>query len=126
MTRIPVSVLGGSNFNNVVEVNYTVGNWDDAQNSDTFGGTFAIGNYNDPDVEYTGVEKKFEIYSNSDDWRFVIDPDGMKNVLGKTYQVIISFKVKVPDTEDEYVVLTHNDFESFKGTVTYYEDEKKK
>ena len=50
----------------------------------------------------------------------------MKNILGKTYQVIISFKVRVPGTEDEYVVLTHNDVESFKGTVTYYEDEKKK
>ena len=121
-----VTFLGGSNFNNVVEVNYTVGNWDDAQSSDTLGGTFAVGNYNDPDVEYAGVEKKFEIYSGSDDWRFVLDPAGMKNTLGKTYQVIISFKVRVPGTEDEYVVLTHEDVDSFKGTVTYYEDEKKK
>jgi len=121
-----VTFLGGSNFNNVVEVNYTVGNWDDAQNSDTLGGTFAVGDYNDPNVEYVDVGKKFEIYSNSDDWRFVIDPVGMNNILGKTYQVIISFKVRVPGREDEFVVLTHDDVESFKGTVTYYEDEKKK
>ena len=99
---------------------------DDAQSSDTLGGTFAVGNYNDPNVEYAGVEKKFEIYSGSDDWRFVLDPVGMKNTLGKTYQVIISFKIRVPGTEDEYVVLIHDDVESFKGTVTYYEDEKKK
>ena len=125
-SSVVVTFLGGSNFNNVVEVNYTVGNWDDAQSSDTLGGTFAVGNYLDPDVEYDAVEKKFEIFSNSEDWRFVLDPKGMRNVLGKTYQVIISFKVKVPGTEDQYVVLTHDDVESFKGTVTYYEDEKKK
>lgn len=121
-SSIVVTFLGGSNFNNVVEVNYTVGNWDDAQASDTLGGTFAIGKYNDSNVEYEAIGKSFEIYSNSEDWRFVVDPAGMRNILGKTYQVIISFKIKVPGTEDEYIVLTHDDVESFKDTVTYYED----
>ena len=125
-SSIAVTFLGGSNFENVVEVNYTVGNWDDAQSADTLSGTFAVGKYNDPDVEYDATGKKFEIFSNSEDWRFVLDPPGMKNVIGKTYQILISFKVKVPGTEDQYVVLTNADVESFKYTVTYIEDEKKK
>ena len=119
-----VSFLGGSNFDNVVEVNYTIGLWDDDQSASTMSGTFAVGDYKDSDVEYEAVNKSFELTSASENWRFVIDPKGMKNVLEKTYQVVISFKVKVPGTEDKYVVLTHADVDSFKATVTYYEDNK--
>ena len=125
-SSVIVTFLGGSNFANVVEVNYTVGLWDDDHNSSTLSGTFAVGDYEDKNVSYEAIKKSFELYMNSEDWRFVIDPNGMKNILGKTYQVILSFKLKVPGTDDRYVVLTNADVESFKGTVTYYEDEKKK
>lgn len=109
---VVVTFLGGSNFENVTEVNYTVGLWDDNQSNSTLSGTFVIGEDN----------KSFELYKNSEDWRFVIDPTDMKNILGKTYKVSISFKVKIPDT-DQYIILTSADVPSFEGTVTYYEDE---
>ena len=108
---VVVTFLGGSNFANVSEVNYTVGLWDDDQSASTVSGTFVIGENN----------KAFEMYKDSEDWRFVIDPSGMKNVLGKTYKISISFKVKVPGT-NQYVVLTSADVPSFEGTVTYYQD----
>ena len=92
------------------EVNYTVGLWDDEQSTSTNSGTFVIGENN----------KYFELYKNSEDWRFVLDPKGMKNTLGKTYKISISFKVNVPGT-DKYVVLTSADVPSFEGTVTYFE-----
>lgn len=107
---VVVTFLGGSNFNNVTEVNYTVGLWDDEQSTSTNSGTFVIGEDN----------KCFELYTNSEDWRFVIDPKGMKNVLGRTYKISISFKVKVPGTNN-YVILTSADVPSFEGTVTYFE-----
>lgn len=111
---VVVTFLGGSNFDNVSEVNYTVGVWDDAQNTSTYSGTFVIGEKN----------KYFEMSTNAEDWRFIIDPTGMKNTIGKTYKVSISFKVKVPGT-NKYIVLTSADVPSFEGTVTYYEDDKR-
>ena len=111
-SSVVVTFLGGSNFENVSEVNYTVGLWDDEQSTSTVSGTFVIGENN----------KRFELYKNSEDWRFVIDPAGMKNTLGKTYKINISFKVKIPGTNN-YIVLTSADVPSFEGTVTYYEDE---
>lgn len=112
---VVVTFLGGSNFTNVTEVNYTVGLWDDDQSTSTMSGTFTIGENN----------KYFELSKNSEDWRFVIDPSGMKNTIGKTYKINISFKVKVPGSDNKYVVLTSADVPSFEGTVTYYEDDKK-
>ena len=111
---IIVTFLGGSNFDNVLEVNYTIGLWDDDENTSTSSGTFVIGEDN----------KRFELYKNTDDWRFVLDPDGMKNVLGKTYTINLSFKVKIPGTE-EFVVLTSADNPMFEGRTQYVEDEKK-
>ena len=111
---IIVTFLGGSNFDNVVEVNYTIGLWDDEENTSTSSGTFVIGEDN----------KRFELYKNTDDWRFVIDPSGMKNILGKTYTINLSFKVKIPGTED-FVVLTSADNPMFEGRTQYVEDESK-
>lgn len=111
---VVVTFLGGSNFDNVSEVNYTVGLWDDDQSTSTYSGTFVIGEKN----------KYFEMSTNSEDWRFIIDPTGMKNTIGKTYKISISFKVKIAGT-DKYVVLTSADVPSFEGTVTYYEEDSK-
>ena len=110
---IIVTFLGGSNFDNVVEVNYTVGLWNAEDDSSTVSGTFVIGENG----------KYFELYSGSEDWRFVIDPEGMKNTLGKSYEVSISVKVKVPGTT-EYKVLTSADIPGFEGKAVYVEDEK--
>lgn len=109
-----VTFLGGSNFENVVEVNYTIGLWDSEQDASTYSGTFVIGENN----------KRFELYKNSEDWRFVIDPSDMKNVLGRTYTINLSFKVKVPGTE-EFVTLTSADNPAFEGRTQYVMDEKK-
>ena len=48
----------------------------------------------------------------------------MKNVLGQTYDIALSFKIKIPGTED-YVVLTSADNAKFQGQAQYVEDENK-
>lgn len=112
---IIVTFLGGSNFDNVVEVNYTIGLWDNDQNTNTIEGTYEIGKNN----------KRFEMYGDTEDWSFTIDPTGMKNVLGQTYTVGLSFKVKKPGTDPvEYVILTSADNPSFEGKAQYVEDKR--
>ena len=84
---IIATFLGGSNFSNVVELNYTVGLWDN-ESTATFSDTYDL----------TTGSKKFEYMKDTDNWRFVIDPDGMNNILGQTYNVTISISVKNPET----------------------------
>ena len=90
---IVVTFLGGSSFDNVRAVQYTVGLWDGEQSSSTTAGAYILGS--------TG--KTFELYENSDDWRFVINPDWMTNILGKTYRVVLDFYV--PKSGEESVVI---------------------
>lgn len=108
---IIVTFLGGSNFDNVREVNYTIGLWGVEDEATTFSGTYEISNEG----------KKFEYYSNTDDWRFVIDPDGMVNELGQTYTVALSFSVENPNTGliDYYDSTTNPEFA---GRVQYVKD----
>ena len=65
--------------------------------------------------------KYFEIY-NRENWRFVINPDGMQNILGKTYVVALSFEVQLTNME-EPVILTSD---LYSGKVEYVIDEKDK
>jgi len=80
---VVVTFLGGSNFDNVTEVMYSIGLWDDVDNISTVSGSFVIGE----DGKY------FEKYKDSDDWQLTINPDKMNNDYG-TYKVVISFIVK--------------------------------
>lgn len=80
---VVVTFLGGSNFNNVTEVMYSIGLWDDVDNVSTVSGSFVIGENN----------KYFEKYKDSDDWQLTINPENMNNDYG-TYKVVISFIVE--------------------------------
>ena len=80
---VVVTFLGGSNFDNVSEVMYSIGLWDDVDNVSTVSGSFVIGENG----------KYFEKYKDSDDWQLTINPDKMNNNYG-TYKVIISFIVE--------------------------------
>ena len=108
---IVVTFLGGSSFDNVREVNYTIGLWGVENETTTFSGTYEI----------SEEGKKFEYYKNTDDWRFVIDPEGMENQLGQTYTVALSFRVFNPDTGlvDYYDSTTNPEFA---GRVQYVKD----
>ena len=110
---IVVVFLGGSSFDNVREVNYTIGLWGDegGTSTTTFSGTYEI----------SGEGKKFEYYSSTDVWRFIIDPEGMENQLGQTYTVALSFRVLNPETGlmDYYDSSTNPEFAS---RVVYVED----
>lgn len=108
---IIVTFLGGSSFDNVVAVDYTIGVWD-GDNTSTTSGTFEIGKNG----------KNFEIDKSSSHWRFVIDPAGMKNQLGTTYLVNISFYVKI--NENDIITLTSAEVPGFEGRVIYVEDKK--
>jgi len=107
---IVVTFLGGSNFSNVTKVRYTVGLWDsDPSSSSTLSGVYDL---------VSDTSKKFELFSNSEDWRFVIDPSDMKNTLNATYEVSLSFEVKYGE---EYIWLTSADNAAFAGKVQYVE-----
>ena len=106
--------LGGSNFDNVQEVNYTIGLWDNDEGNATYSGSYNL----------KESSKKFEMYKDTDDWRFVIDPDGMVNVLGQTYTVALSFSVYNAETDsiDYYDSVTNPEFA---GRVQYVKDNTK-
>ena len=109
---IVVTFLGGSSLNNKVrEINYTIGLWDNESSSSTFSGTYDL----------TTGDKKFEMYKDTEEWRFVIDPDGMINVLGQTYTVALSFKVYNSETGniDYYDSVTNPEFA---GRTQYVKD----
>ena len=107
---IIVTFLGGSSFENIKKVHYTIGLYDE-EDTNTTSGTYVIGENG----------KYFEIY-NRENWRFVINPDGMQNILGKTYVVALSFEVQLTNME-EPVILTSD---LYSGKVEYVIDEKDK
>lgn len=90
-----VTFLGGSKFDNVKEVGYTIGLFDADSNTinSTYGGLYVIGENN----------KKFELFKDTGDWKFTIDDDRIDNVLGQTYTIGLSFRVikKDPVTGDD-------------------------
>ena len=107
---IIVTFLGGSSFENIKKVHYTIGLYDE-EDTNTTSGTYVIGENG----------KYFEIY-NRENWRFVINPDGMQNILGKTYVVALSFEVQLTNME-EPVILTSD---LYSGKAEYVIDEKDK
>ena len=104
---IVVTFLGGSNFENVKEVRYTIGAW---SNYDAELETFI-----DENMTYTGsyiIEEsnnKFTVNS-SGDAQYTISPTGMTNVLGTSYQAIVDFIVKSIDPVTEQQVTTTTRF----------------
>ena len=109
---IVVTFLGGSSFDNVMEVSYTIGLWDNETSSSTFSGTYDLVN----------GDKRFEMYLDTEEWRFVIDPDGMFNVLGQTY--IVALQIKVRDTSDPlgYHIYRSDEYPGFVGRTQYVKD----
>ena len=108
---IVVTFLGGSKFDNVTEVGYTIGLWDDNQSTSdaTYSGTYVIGENN----------KRFEMFKDTGDWKFVIDDERMNNVLGQTYIVALSFKVIDGENEYYYDSITNPEFA---GKAQYVKD----
>ena len=107
---VVVTFLGGSSFDNVKKVRYTIGLWDSNESSSTTSsGVFDLVSSN----------KKFELFTATDDWKFVIDPTDMKNVLGQTYTVNVSFEVK-NGSVTKWLTSEYNS--KFEGTVQYVED----
>ena len=113
-----VTFLGGSKFDNVKEVGYTVGLFDADNNTvnSTYGGLYIIGENN----------KKFELFRDTGDWKFTIDDDRIDNILGQTYTVGLSFKVvkkdKVTGQDIEYYYDSISNPE-FAGKAQYVKDE---
>ena len=103
---ILINFPGGSSFDGVTSVIYSVLDYDKNEIKDS--GTYIIGEN----------DKYFEIFSDTDEWRFVIDPEGMKNELGHTYIVTTAYYVKNAITgEEEYYDSTYN--HKFSGPVQY-------
>lgn len=107
---IVVTFLGGTNFDKVMEVNYT---------ADLVDGTSSSKMYNGTDVVGAG-NNKFEIYAGTDNYSYVIMPDGMKNEDGAVLNVKVTFKVEFPEEDMGYVIL-----DVYEGKVQYRIDEEK-
>ena len=101
-TSVVLTFLGGSNFENVLEVHYTAGVWG-TEDYSTFSGQYVIGENN----------KYFEYDKKSDDWLFTISPSGMKNDTTSKYSVVVKFKIKDENTEEGYSWFT------VEGTAVY-------
>ncbi len=103
-TSVVLTFSGGSNFNNVTYATYTVGLWEGGDDDTTATGEYDLVNGN----------KKFEMYSDTGEWRFVITPE-LTIVEGKRYYVIVTFTVKNSVTNE----LTEH---TFSGYATYIKD----
>ena len=99
---VVLTFLGGSNFENVLEVHYTAGIWG-TEDYSTFSGEYIIGQNN----------KYFEYDSDSDDWTFVITPNGMENDTASKYSVVVKFKIKDTTAVEGYSWFT------VEGTAVY-------
>lgn len=110
-----VTFRGGSTFDNVTEVHYTVGHWDDEnkESTSTISGVFKV----------EKNKKEFEYVSSSGNYRFVIDDHRMSHTLGESYAITVYLKVKDPITGEEKI-LTNNDVPGLEGFEEYYEDTK--
>ena len=103
-----VIFVGGSNFDNVVGLSYTIEVGDSLSTAVPISGSYKI-----PD------DKQIELAKDSTEYYFAINPDGMKNQLGSSYNIGISFEVK---TATGTIVLSNTDYPEFNGTVVYVEE----
>lgn len=102
----------GTNFDNVVGVNYSV-SLDDEFNP----GVIVSGS------DIIGDEHKFEFNDESGYGMYVIArSDGVKNTLGKYYLITLSFEVKDPDNPGETIILTAAYNPRFTDSVAYVKD----
>lgn len=85
-----VSVLfpGGSSFDNVESVDYTIVDYDRSI-------PIASGSYITAGDDWNN---KFQINSNTDEWRFVINPEGLEILLNRTYTVTTAYHYKNLET----------------------------
>lgn len=109
---IVVTFLGGSSFENVKELSYTIGLWDSDQSVSTISGTYRLDD----------GTKSFEYFKDSSEWKFIIDPEEMDNQLGQTYNVALSVVVRDPVTLED-VRLDDRDNPAFSARVQYVKDE---
>ncbi len=98
---ITVTFVGGSSFENVTKVRYTVL----LASNPTTGPLTTETTY---DLE-KNTNKKFELYSNSEDWRFVIDPAGLTLEKNITYILNLSFEVKKDEETRIWITSAENE-----------------
>ena len=102
----------GTNFDNVVKVNYSV-SLDDEFNP----GVIVSGS------DEIGIEHKFEFNDESGYGMYVMKrEDGIKNTLGKYYLITLSFDVKDPSDPEKVVNLTAAYNPRFTDSVAYVKD----
>ena len=102
----------GTNFDNVVKVNYSV-SLDDEFNP----GLITSGS------DVIGEEHKFEFNDESGYGMYIINrTDGIKNEEGKYYLITLSFEVKDPNDPENTVVLTAAYNSRFTESVIYIKD----
>ena len=102
----------GTNFDNVVNVNYSISLDDEFNGGLIVSGTDTIGDKN-----------KFEFNDESGYGMYVITRnDGIKNTEGMYYLITLSFDVKDPNDPEKLVNLTAAYNPSFTASVAYVKD----
>lgn len=93
-----IKFMGGSNFDNVRQVGYTVARWGQNAGDFAYSGCYDVG----PGIPNSGCQgtKQFKPDQNTGYWKFVIDDERIKNDNGEIYYIALSFKVI--NGEDEY------------------------
>ena len=108
-----ITFLGGSNFDNVVGLSYSIEVVDSLSTEAPVGGEYEIGDGKD--------QKQIEILNGSSEYQFTINPDGMKNQLGSSYNIVISVDINTPSGT---VHLSNTEYPGFNGTVVYVQEKK--
>lgn len=101
---------GGSNFESVRKVSYTIMNMDTQK---TYSGEYEIS---------AESEKKFEFSTTYDRWMFEISPDDMDNNVGEIFVVATAYEINVGAGTDPVVIdSTLPGYDSLSSRFTYVE-----
>ncbi len=101
---VVLSFPSGSNFDNIEIVEYLI---EDLNGTDRHDGQYIIGD-----------DKYFDIDTEADEWRFIIDPVDMNNILNHTYLITTRYYVNDKETGNARW-FDFNDNDSFSRPVVY-------
>ena len=103
-----ITFKGGSSFDKIVGVDYTIQVADALSTQQPIQGYYAV-----PD------DKQIEISTESSEYYFVINPKGMTNKHQTVYNVGVSFDIS--DDDGNIIRLSNIDYPEFNGVVNYIE-----
>jgi len=110
--KVSITFFGASNFKNVTDIIYNIYHYD-----------HGVRTLIEEGVYIRGVDRDFELSTEIDEKQFILGPfydeNGNDKFINKqNYDVVLSFKIKIPGTDEE-ITLTEADNPAFFGRFEY-------